>query len=138
MIRSIYPVLMTEKLEESCAFYQIYFGFTETFSSDWYVSLAHPDGGELALIDARHGTIPASCQAVVTGMILNIEVDDAGRMFQEMTGKCDQVVIMPLQDEDYGQRHFMMQDPNGVIIDVIQEILPGEEYQDNYKGKETQ
>lgn len=137
MIHSIYPVLMTKKLEESCLFYKTYFGFTETFSSDWYISLSHSDGGELALIDAHHETIPASCRAPIKGMILNIEVNSATQMYNDIIKKTDKILIMPLRDEDYGQRHFMVQDPNDVIIDVIEPIPPSKDFQDSYKTGEV-
>jgi uncharacterized glyoxalase superfamily protein PhnB len=129
---------MTEKLNESCLFYKTYFNFAETFSSEWYISLLHPDGFELALIDARHETIPASYRGLVKGMILNIEVDNAAQMYKDITEKTDRILIMPLRDEVYGQRHFMVQDPNDIIIDVIEAIPPGEEFQDNYKTGEIQ
>lgn len=37
-------------------------------------------------------------------------------------------------NEDYGQRHFMVQDPNDVLIDIIELIPPVEEFQSNYTG----
>lgn len=132
MIKSIYPVLMTEKLEESCLFYKNYFGFTEAFMSDWYVSLSHPDGHELAFIEAGHDTIPESGRAIIQGMILNIEVENAAQMYAEITKKAEGIVIMPLRDEAYGQRHFIMQDPNNIIVDIIEAIPPSKEFQENY------
>lgn len=138
MVQSIYPVLMTEKLQESCEFYKRILGFSETFSSGWYVSLLHPDGNELALIDARHETIPESCRGAVRGMILNIEVDDAARMYREITERNDIPVLLALRDEDFGQRHFMVQDPNDIIVDVIEVIPPSEEFQAHYQNGEMQ
>ncbi|MGL5434376.1 MAG: VOC family protein [Lachnospiraceae bacterium] len=137
MLRSVYPVIFTEKLEESSLFYKTIFGFTEAFSSDWYVSLSHPDGCELALIDAQHETIPEPNRKLVQGMILNIEVDNATQMFTDISDKSEKIIIMPLQDEAYGQRHFMVQDPNNVIIDIIESIPPSEEYQDSYHTGEN-
>ena len=128
MIHSIYPVLMTEKLNESSLFYKTYFAFTETFSSDWYISLKHPDGNELALIDAQHETIPELYRTITSGMILNIEVDNVTKMYENISKQSDNIIILPLRDENYGQRHFMLQDPNGVIIDIIQEIPPSGEF----------
>lgn len=133
MIRTIYPVLMTEKLIECCQFYKTYFSFTETFSSDWYISLVDANGNELALIDSQHDTIPKSCRTVATGMILNVEVENATQIYKEILNKSDQIIIAPLRDEAYGQRHFMVQDPNGVMIDIIEAIPPDKEFLDCYK-----
>lgn len=60
MAQSIYPVLMTDRLQESSLFYKTYLGFAQNFSSDWYINLSHPDGGELALIDVTHEAYPHS------------------------------------------------------------------------------
>ena len=37
-------------------------------------------------------------------------------------------MLKPLTDEDFGQRHFITRDPNGVLIDVITPIPPSPEY----------
>jgi len=132
MVRSIYPVLMTEKLNESAAFYKTYFGFTETFSSDWYISLSHPDGGELALIDAAHESMPAHYRSPAKGMILNIEVEDATHMYKAIQEQNSGIIVMALRDEAWGQRHFMVEDPNGIPVAVIEIIPPSEKFQKNY------
>ena len=36
--------------------------------------------------------------------------------------------VRTIQDEDFGQRHFITADPNGVLIDVIKPIPPSAEY----------
>jgi catechol 2,3-dioxygenase-like lactoylglutathione lyase family enzyme len=38
-ITSYYPVIMTDAVAATSAFYTAHFGFEETFSSDWYVHL---------------------------------------------------------------------------------------------------
>jgi len=135
MVRSIYPVLMTEKLKESALFYKTYFSFTETFSSGWYISLSHPDGGELALIDATHESMPPHYRSPVKGMILNIEVENATLMYNDIQGQNDSIIVMTLRDEEWGQRHFIVQDPNGIPVAVIEIIPPSEEFQKNYAGE---
>ena len=134
MIHSIYPVLMTEKLQETARFYKTWFGFTETFSSDWYISLSHPDGGELAMIDAGHESIASNYRRSVNGMILNIEVENVTQMYDDIRKQNEGIIAMALRDEAWGQRHFMMQDPNGILVAVIEIIPPGKEFQNNYAG----
>ena len=41
-------------------------------------------------------------------------------------------VQLALRDEPFGQRHFIVQDPNGVLIDVIQPIPPSEDFLRQY------
>ena len=136
MLQSIYPVLLTEKLNESNEFYKTHFGFAEIFKNDWYISLSHPNNGELALIDVYHNTIPDFYQSVVRGMFLNIEVDDAAQLYDYIADRSSHIIVTPLQEEDYGYLHFMVQDPNGILVDIIQKITPTSEYQDNYITEE--
>ena len=41
-------------------------------------------------------------------------------------------VVLPIKDEDFGQRHFITKDPNGVLIDIITQIPPNEEFSEHY------
>lgn len=138
MSQTIYPVLMSEKLEESHMFYKTYLGFTDTFISEWYISLSHPEGGELALIDASHDTIPVAYQSNVKGMILNMEVEDATSIYKRIQKQNEQILLMDIRDEEYGQRHFMVQDPNGLLIDIIESIPPSDAFQKNYIMEENE
>jgi Xaa-Pro aminopeptidase len=40
---------------------------------------------------------------------------------------------LEIRSETFGQRHFIVADPSGVLIDVITEIPPGEEYAENFR-----
>jgi hypothetical protein len=41
-------------------------------------------------------------------------------------------ILIELRDEDFGQRHFITQDPSGVLVDVIKMIPPSEEFLAQY------
>ena len=41
-------------------------------------------------------------------------------------------ILLSLRDEDFGQRHFITSDPNGVLIDIIKPIPPSEAYAAQY------
>ena len=41
-------------------------------------------------------------------------------------------IVLDLKSEDWGQRHFCMQDPNGVYLDIVQALEPTEEYRGDY------
>jgi len=131
-MNSFYPVLMTDKLQETVHFYRNHLGFEATFESDWYISLKEPSGHEIALIDAKHSTIPQDRQTAVAGLILNVEVDDAERMYKKLVIEAGIAPLGDLRDEEYGQRHFIVSDPNGVLLDIIQYIPPSEEFMAMY------
>ena len=41
-------------------------------------------------------------------------------------------MLLSLRDEDFGQRHFITSDPNGVLIDIIEPIPASAEFAASY------
>lgn len=135
-ISSHYVVICTDKVAESRDFYIRHFGFEITFESDWYVSLRLPEppNFELALLDYRHETIPEGYRVPTTGVILNFEVDDVDRVHEQIT-QAGLPVLRSLRSEAFGQRHFITRDPNNLLIDVITNIPPSEEFAEQYTNQ---
>lgn len=124
-ITSYYPVIMTDDVSGTAAFYTRHFGFEALFSADWYVHLQSKDHEHvtLAVLDGRHDTIPAASRGGVSGLLLNFEVEDPDTLYAEFMA-AGLPILKALCDEDFGQRHFITADPNGVLIDVIKPIPP--------------
>lgn len=134
-VQSQYPVLLTSKIAESAAFYKSLFGFETAFESDWYVSLKRESAGrvdELALLDPTHPTIPEAYRRPVQGVILNFEVADVDAEHARLIGQAGLPELLTLRSEAFGQRHFITEDPSGVLIDVITNIPPADEYADGF------
>lgn len=132
---SFYPVLMTTQVSETASFYRCHFGFEALFSSDWYVHLQMPGRADvnIAVLDARHETIPAPARGrTAAGLLINFEVDDVDAQYERLRG-AGLPIRLALRDEDFGQRHFITEDPNGVLIDVITPIAPQGDYVDQYE-----
>jgi catechol 2,3-dioxygenase-like lactoylglutathione lyase family enzyme len=123
-LKSFYPVILTDQLEASKAFYTKHFGFEPSFESDWYISLKRPGNPtyELALLEPTHQTIPAAHRKAAQGLILNFEVSDVDAEHERLIVQAGLPVLLPLKSESFGQRHFITVDPTGVLIDVITEI----------------
>lgn len=132
MTTSFYPVLMTDTIDVSTNFFIELFHFEVTFTSEWYVSLKNTQGFELALIDSSHETIPDRYKANCTGVILNFEVENVDVVYAEIAKKSTVSILMEPKNEAFGQRHFMIESPDKLIIDVIQPIPPAEEYIESY------
>jgi len=133
-LTSFYPVICTGRLEESQAFYEGMFGFEPTFVSDWYISLRQPEPPhyELALLDPTHPSIPSGYRLPVAGVLLNFEVDDVDAEYDRLVRKAGLQELVPLRTEDFGQRHFIVAAPDGVLIDVITMTPPTEAYAAQY------
>ncbi|MEV4773987.1 VOC family protein [Microbacterium sp. LWH12-1.2] len=126
-ITSFYPVLMVDDVATASRFYREVLGFETTFEADWYVSLRF-GGGELAILDRSHETIPDGFREPVRGLLLNVEVPDAAAEHARMVGDLGLAERLPLRDEAFGQRHFIVEAPGGVLIDVIEPIEPSPEF----------
>ncbi|MCA2227163.1 VOC family protein [Nonomuraea aurantiaca] len=139
MLTSFYPVLCTSLLRESRDFYVEWFGFEATFEADWYVSLRRPGTPpyELALLDHRHPTLPEGHRAHVQGLLLNFEVEDVDGEWERLVVRGGLPAVLELRSEDFGQRHFIVADPNGVLIDVITPIAPIAEYAGQYQTQDS-
>ncbi|MEU3748063.1 MULTISPECIES: VOC family protein [Streptomyces] len=130
-----YPVLATRDVAASRDFYTRHLGFDVTFEADWYVSLRRPDAPhyELALLDHAHPTVPEGHRAAIEGgLLLNFEVDDVDAEHRRLVTEAGLREVLPLRTEDFGQRHFIVAAPDGVLIDVITVVPPTEEYASQY------
>ncbi|MEQ8444111.1 MAG: VOC family protein [Alphaproteobacteria bacterium] len=128
-----YPVILTDDVTGTSRFYQDHFRFRPAFEADWYVHLqsAEDESVNLAILNGTHETIPAAGRGRTAGLILNFEVEDVDREY-EMAERGGLPILLALRDEPFGQRHFITQDPNGVLIDVIKPIPPSAEFLAQY------
>ena len=135
-ITGYYPVLLVDNVEATAAFYQTHFGFQSLFTSDWYVHLQHADhpNVNLAFVDANHETVPEGSRKPATGLLINFEVEDPDAVYAKITA-AGIPVLRTLRDEDFGQRHFIIADPNGVMIDVIKQIPPSSAFAAQYAAE---
>lgn len=135
-LSSFYPVLCTDRVAEARDFYTAHFGFDVVFDAGWYVSLRRngEPAYELAILDSTHETLPESHRRPVAGLLLNFEVDDVDAEYQRLVTEGGLSPVLPLRSEDFGQRHFIVADPAGALIDVITEIPPSEEFAQHFQA----
>ena len=127
--KSYYPVIMTDDVAATAAFYCTHFRFQPLFESDWYVHLQSTEDEyvTLAVLDGQHETIPASARGKVSGLLLNFEVEDVDAIYDTLRAQ-GLPILKDICDEDFGQRHFITADPNGVLIDIIKPIPPSADF----------
>lgn len=126
---SYYPVIMTDDVAGTASFYCAHFRFEPLFESEWYIHLqsAEDEHVALAILDGSHETIPAAGRGRASGILLNFEVDDVDQI-HDACRNAGLPILKAICDEDFGQRHFITADPNGVLIDIIKPIPPSGEY----------
>lgn len=132
-VNSYYPVLCVDNLDEVSAFYQTHFGFEPAFENDWYthLTLQGNEAVNIALVRRDHESVPEAFQRKVDGMLLNFEIEDVDALYQTFKEK-GLNFLLDIRDEDWGQRHFIVTDPAGVMVDVIKLIEPSEAFKQHY------
>ncbi|MFH1796918.1 MAG: VOC family protein [Pseudomonadota bacterium] len=133
---SYYPVLMTDDVAGTAAFYVEHFEFKPLFESDWYVHLqsARDRRVNLGIVAGDHETVPPEGRGKVCGLLINFEVKDPDSVYERVVA-AGLPILRSLRDEPFGQRHFITRDPNGVLIDVIRPIPPSAEFAAQYAGE---
>ena len=131
---SYYPVILTRDVAGTAAFWREHFRFETRFESDWYVHLQsrEDESVNLAILEGTHETIPEPGRGRVAGLILNFEVEDADAEYQRARA-AGLPILLDLRDEEFGQRHFITSDPDGVLIDVIKPIPPSPAFAAHYR-----
>lgn len=133
---SYYPVLMTDDVAGTAAFYVEHFEFKPLFETDWYVHLqsARDRRVNLGIVAGDHETVPPEGRGKASGLLINFEVKDPDTVYERVVA-AGLPILRSLRDEPFGQRHFITRDPNGVLIDVIRPIPPSAEFAAQYAGE---
>lgn len=122
---SLFPDICSEDPKRAAEFYAALLGLEVVFENGWYFQLRSPHDPaiQLAFVRRDHESVPPRWQVQAQGVFVTIEVEDADavhRRAQELGLE----IAYPLTDEAWGQRHFMVADPDGLPVDVVQLIGP--------------
>lgn len=133
----IYPVIPSVELPRSRDFYRDLLGLRTTFEADWYISLIVADGdAQIAFVERGHESIPEGYRAPAAGTLATVEVEDVDAVY-ERARALSVPIAYDLRSEDWGQRHFMVVDPNGLLVDVVTQIPASPEFEAQYAGHAT-
>lgn len=118
--------IITDKMQETKAFYIDKLGFEVVFENEFYLLIQTPGGhAQLSFLLPDHPTQQPLFQSPFQGqgMYLTIEVGDVDALYEAMQSKSVPIKI-ELRDEPWGDRHFAIQDPNGIGIDLVRYTAP--------------
>jgi catechol 2,3-dioxygenase-like lactoylglutathione lyase family enzyme len=113
--------IVTTKLAETKSFYMSILGFGVTFENEFYLLLHTPDkDAEISFLLPNHPSQQSFFHKPFKGegIYLTIEVDDVDKIYNEIKKKGVEIKI-DIRNEPWGDRHFAIQDPNGVGIDIV-------------------
>lgn len=114
-----YPNLVTGKFYETWDFYTAHLGFRTIFESDHYLHLAHPCGAQLGVLREELDGVREElvCATAGRGFWLNLDVLDADAEHERLR-RAGVDVAEPIADMPWGDRQFMVRDPNGVLVAI--------------------
>jgi len=113
--------VITEKLAETKKFYTEVLSFGITFENEFYLLLHTPNkSAEISFLLPNHPSQQLLFHQPFKGqgMYLTIEVDDVDVLYRQLKSQGVAIKI-DLRDEPWGDRHFAIQDPNGIGIDIV-------------------
>jgi catechol 2,3-dioxygenase-like lactoylglutathione lyase family enzyme len=126
-MRSLFPDVCSDRLEASRDFYVALFGFRVVFEApDWYVQMQSPADPNLQLAFVRrdHESVPEGFRDAPRGVLVTIETEDVDAVHRRAL-ELGLAPAYALRSEPWGQRHFMVTDPNGLLVDVVQ-LIPAD------------
>ncbi len=113
--------IITTRLVESKEFYTKVLNFGVTFENDFYLLLHTPNKEtEISFLLPNHPTQQPIFQKEYEGqgLYFTIEVEDVDEVYKDIRRKGIEVKI-DMRDEPWGDRHFAIEDPNGVGVDIV-------------------
>ena len=124
-IEAMFPVMVAPDLEALKQFYETVFGFNAVFyEADFYLHLVSPNtGAQLGFLLPNHSSQPAFLQGIMptNGYVISFEVKDAALAYEEAKN-LELNIGMEIKEEVWGQVHFMLLDPAGFRVDVVQHL----------------
>ena len=121
MIR-IVPNLSSDAFASSRDFYAAMFDLVVSVElDDWYLQLKPESDPKLNIgfVTPDHELFAdRAASSGPSGVVLTIHVDDVDEAY-ERAKRLGAEIAAELRNEDYGQRHFLVVDPNGLVLNVM-------------------
>jgi len=121
---SFYNGIITNKIPESKEFYTQKLDFTVKFENEWFVLLER-GGRELAFMlpDLEFQNQIFRGEYSGAGLWLTVEVEDVKTEYERVKN-LDVPIAVELRQEDWGETHFSVVDPNGIGVDFVKYKSP--------------
>jgi predicted enzyme related to lactoylglutathione lyase len=124
-VTRIVPNLSSEAFVASRDFYAAMFDLVVGVElDDWYLQLMPESDTRLNIgfVKPDHELFAdRSASSGTYGVVLTIHVDDVDEAYKRAQ-RLGAEIAAEIRNEDYGQRHFLVVDPNGLVLNVMSTI----------------
>jgi hypothetical protein len=120
MVIGSFPDVCVASVADSVRFYLALLELDVIVDQGWYAELGTGTVPRVAFVEASHETVPAAVGGPPRGVLLSFEVDDAG-VAARAAARIGCPIAAALVSE-LGQRHLMVIDPDGAVVDIIERV----------------
>lgn len=121
----IVPNVSSDVFAASRDFYGAMFDLVVSVElDDWYLQLMEQSDPKLNIGFVKRDSelfAGRTVSAATYGVVLTIHVDDVDEAY-ERAQRLGAEIAAEICNEDYGQRHFLLVDPNGLMLNVMSTI----------------
>ncbi|MDO3676958.1 VOC family protein [Paenibacillus ehimensis] len=130
--------LTVTDVEASSRFLKTHFKFQEKWSADGFAYLTH-HGLNMPLIFLESGkdVLPEAIRNdKVSGVIVAFVVDELEVEYERLKNE-GVTITEPIREDPWGERLFQVTDPNGVVIQLVQWVIPSDsQFTENHSGSQ--
>lgn len=118
--------LTVDDVAASAGFLTRHFGFREVMAADGFVSLGREDTANVIFLRRGIEVLPEDLRdRYASGVIVAFTVTDLEAEYARLRDE-GVAITLPLREEPWGERLFQVTDPNGVVIELVDWVTPGE------------
>ncbi|MFK7839393.1 MAG: VOC family protein [Bdellovibrionales bacterium] len=118
-----YPIICSQNFRETLAFYEDHFAFSPQLEMESFAVLQRSDHKDvfLGIMDSNNKALPDAYRKPVQGVLLNYPVENVLKFYDYAYHEGLKLLSEP-SDAACGRKHFFVEDPNGILIDIAEDI----------------
>ncbi|MFH8369265.1 VOC family protein [Streptomyces sp. NPDC018031] len=120
--------LTVDDVRASVGFFTDHFGFRTEMEADGFASLGRDDAApNLVFLQTGAEVLPEDIRRQhAQGLIVVFTVEDLAGEEARLRSEGVEITL-PLREEPWGERLFMVTDPNGVLVELVEWVTPAGE-----------
>jgi uncharacterized glyoxalase superfamily protein PhnB len=120
-VRSSTISLTVANVAESVSFFTKHLGYRQQMAAEGFASLSRDDEAvDVVFLQQGIEVLPEDQRNQhASGLILALAVADLDAELTRLQGEGVDITL-PLQEEEWGERLFQIQDPNGVVVELLE------------------
>ena len=120
MVTGSFPDLCVADVATSVGWYRALLDLEVVVDHGWYAELGSGGRTVVAFVRSGHETVPSRAGRRPGGLLVSFEVDDAPAVAARAVALGFDIAVE--LTVELGQRHLMIVDPDGAVVDIIERV----------------